>query len=62
MDPYVSKPTSEVNVIIRQADTESGLNNSTIEYGYSTSQEGTYTWQDNQKQIHIQWEVLVLVV
>lgn len=42
-----TKPTSELNVIIRQADAESGFNNSTIEYGYSTSQGGTYTWQSN---------------
>ena len=39
-----TKPTSEASIVIRQDDSESGLNESTIEYGYSLDNVN-YTWQ-----------------
>ena len=42
-----TKPTSEASVVIRQEDLESGLDESTIEYGYSEEANGTYKWQTN---------------
>ena len=42
-----TKPTSEANVVIRQSDNGSGLDENTIEYGYSTEESGTYTWQES---------------
>ena len=39
-----TKPTSEASVVIRQDDSESGLDESTIEYGYSLDNVD-YTWQ-----------------
>ena len=44
-----TKPTSEASVVIRQADSESGLDENTIEYGYSVEENGTYTWQTSSQ-------------
>ena len=42
-----SAPTKSVTVSNRQTDAQSGLNSNSIQYGISTSKNGTYTWQNN---------------
>ena len=40
-----TSPTNEANIVVRQADDESGLDAEMTKYGYSLSEDGEYTWQ-----------------
>ena len=50
--PVIQKGSSEASqaiVTLKQTDSESGVNSSSVEYGYSAQENGTYTWTTSNK-------------